>query len=128
MRKVINNIKKTIAITTLSAMAICTVITTAEAKTVRYSNCVLSVDGSKIKRDATYSYSHTVVSGCIASNGVPASVNAGASMIENGYYVVKTGLGKAISNSGASRNTVAWHSYNVASPNDTSGTNRWFQN
>lgn len=128
MRKMINKIKKTVAVATLSVLAMCTVVSTVQAKTVRYSKCILEVDGEMIKKDATYNYSKTVVSGNVISTGVQASVNAGASMIENGYYVVKTGLGKATSCSGESRLTVAWHSYNVGCPNDTTGTNRWHQN
>lgn len=49
-------------------------------------------------------------------------------MMEYGYYVIKTGLGRAVSSSNKSTTTVAWHSYDVGNPNDTTGPNRWYQN
>lgn len=128
MRKMINNIKKTVAVAMLSVMGICSVVSVVQAKSVKLGDYTLTVDGELLRKNATYNYSKTVVVGYVRSNGAEASVNAGASMMENGYYVVKTGLGKAVSTSSDSTLTVAWHSYNVGHPNDTTGTYRWRQN
>lgn len=126
MKKIIDGIKKTVTIMTLGAIMICTVTSTSQA--VRYGNYSIQKNGQMLRKDAKNNYSNTIVDGYVTSTGAEANVNAGASMVERGYYIVKTGLGRAVSNSNYSQLTVAWHSYDVGRPNDHTGPNRWNQN